>query len=190
MANVLAKVTQPVNGTAKIRLSAPTASLDGLSTRETQLQKISPFFAFLIIFFTFSSICVLILYILVIIKDLTFVFISNFSRCLQFFPTGLSANFSTLSCQYSVPGELGLFSMFSWLNQNSRKSWSPNFVFFFKPWKVESGTVVGREILNNGKKLFSPFYKRWFFSLYQWTCSTNAWIGSCALSVSPPGTLL
>lgn len=67
----------------------------------------------------------------------------------------------TLSCQYSVPRELDLFSVLSWQNQDSRKIWSADFVLFFLlPPKAERDGLVEREILNNGRNLSPPFHKK------------------------------
>ena len=85
----------------------------------------------------FFSICMLTLCVLVEIKKTHSCFHFCFSWCVQFFLSlGSQLTLSTLSCQYSVPRELDLFSVFFWLNQNCKKSWSVDFVSFLSlPWK-------------------------------------------------------
>ena len=71
-----------------------------------------------------------------------------FSWCIQFSPSlGSQLTLSTLSCQYSVPRELDLFSMFFWLNRDCRKSWSVDFVLFLslpRKWREEVGWREGK----------------------------------------------
>ena len=70
-----------------------------------------------------------------------------FSWGIQFFPSlGSQLTLSTLSCQYSVPRELDLFSVFFWLNRACKKSWSVDFVLFLslpRKWRGQVGWWEG-----------------------------------------------
>ena len=94
MDTVLASVTQPISSIAKTRPSAPTANGFSFHWRRRHSCKNFPLsLLFLFIFpHVFSSICILTLCILVVIKELTFVFISVSLDVSNFPPTGLPAN--------------------------------------------------------------------------------------------------
>ena len=139
---VSASVTQP---RPDRQLWLPMACLP---TKETQLQKFSSFITFLIYFSPYvflhpyvDTVCIS------RDKRTHSCFPFCFSWGIQFFPSlGSQLTLSTLSCQYSVPRELDLFSVFFWLNRACKKSWSVDFVLFLslpRKWRGQVGWWEG-----------------------------------------------